>query len=84
MLTPPLASGSSKSTMAPGLFWVASTNDVLSLPDGATCCLPNTKKRVVLLASSSIFSASTCKSNSSAARLLAIAAANVPSLATKS
>src|SRR3972149_3006973 len=56
MLTPFLASGTSRSCTAPGRFAADITSEVLSLPEGATFWLPRTRKRVVLLASSSIFS----------------------------
>ena len=48
------ANGWIKSTIAPGLFFVATTIDVLSLPDGEISWSDRIKNLVVLFGSSSI------------------------------
>ena len=74
MLTLFFAKGATNSAIAPGLFFVATTIEVLSLLDGLTSCEDRTKNLVELFCSSSIFSNNVVKLNKSAARLLAIAA----------
>ena len=75
MLTLFFSKGATNSAIAPGLFFVATTIEVLSLLDGFTSCVDKTKNLVELFCSSSIFSNNIAKLNKSAARLLAIAAA---------
>ena len=58
MLTRCCASGVSSACTAPGLFSADITIEVRSFPVGAGSSLPSTRKRVVLLASSSIERAS--------------------------
>ena len=58
MLTPFSASGVSSACTAPGLFSADMTSEVRSRPVGAGSSVPSTRKRVVLLGSSSTARAS--------------------------